>query len=131
MAYSELDSTLLVVNKYTYNIITVNVSTQHVSYISLTNICQEEIVGQLSRMTIIKNHRMIIAVVTAAHKALLLLIDYNRHTLLARLDLGYASEITTVDPLTQLAYTEVDERQFFVTIAHKAVGLITVRLCML
>ena len=81
-------------------------------------------------MTIIQTHRMIVVVITAARKALLLLTDYSRHTLLARLDLGYASEITMLDPLTQLAYTEVDERQFFVTIAHKAVGLITVRLCM-
>jgi hypothetical protein len=130
MAYSEADSTLLVIDKNTYNIMAMNVSTRNVSYISLTKICQEEVIGQLSRITIIQNHRMIIVVITVTRKALLLLIDYNRQTLLARFDLGYAAEIATLDPLTQLAYTETDDQQLFVTIAHKAVGLVTVRLCM-
>ncbi|CAF3021047.1 unnamed protein product [Rotaria sp. Silwood2] len=128
MAYFETDSTLLVVDKHTYNITALNVSTRTLSYISLTDICQEEIIGQLSRMTIIQNHRLIIVVITAARKAILLLIDYNLHRLLERFDLGYVSEIVTFEPLTQLAYTETNEQQLFVTIAHKAVGLITVRL---
>jgi hypothetical protein len=130
MAYSEADSTLLVVDSHTYNIITFNVSTRNVSYISLTKICQEEIIGQLSRITIIQNHRMIIVVITVDRKALLLLIDYNRQTLLARFDLGLVTEIDPLEPLTQLAYIQTDDQQLFVTIAHKALGLIAVRLCM-
>jgi hypothetical protein len=130
MAFSEADSILLVVDRHTYNIIALNVSTRTVSYISLTDICQENITGQLSRMTVVQNHRLILVIITAARKALLLLIDYDRHTLLASLDLGYVSEIAIHEPLTQLAYTETDEQQFFVTIAHKAVGLIAVQLCM-
>jgi hypothetical protein len=129
MVFSESDSALLVVDKSIYNIIILNVSTRIVSNISLTNICQEEIIGQLSRMTIIQNQRMIILVVTALRKAVLLLIDYNSHNLLARFDLGNVLEIATFEPLTQLTYTEADDQHLFVTIAHQAVGLITVPLC--
>jgi len=128
MAFAESDSTLLVVDKSIYNIIVLNVSTQVVSNISLTNICQEEIIGQLSRMTIIQNHRMIIVVVTSLHKAVLLLIDYNSRNLVARFDLGDVREFATFEPLTQLSYTKTDDQQLFVTISHQAVGLITVRL---
>jgi hypothetical protein len=130
MSFSETDSTLLVVDKHSYNIIALNVSTHNVSYISLTGICEEEIIGQLSRMTIIQNHRIILLVITASRKAVLLLIDYNRRSLLARLDLGYVSETARIDPLTQLAYMEIDDQQLIVTIAHQAIGLIAVRLCM-
>ncbi|CAF3681555.1 unnamed protein product [Rotaria socialis] len=128
MAYCETDSTLLVVDKNTYNIIALNVSTKNVSYTSLTHICQEEIIGQLTHMTIIKNNRLIIVVITGTRQALLLLIDYNNQKLLARFNLGYIIDISKLEPLTQLAYTETDDQQLFVTIAHKTIGLATVRL---
>ncbi|CAF0827108.1 unnamed protein product [Rotaria sordida] len=67
-------------------------------------------------------------VITATRKAVLLLVDYSRHQLLGRFDLGYVSQIATFEPLTQLAYTETNDQQLFVTIAHKAVGLVTVQL---
>jgi hypothetical protein len=129
MVFSESDSALLVLDKRIYNIIVLNVSTRIVSNISLSNICQEEIIGQLSRMTIIQNHRIIILVVTSLRRAVLLLIDYNLRNLLARFDLGNVREMATFEPLTQLTYTEIDDQQLFVTIAHQAVGLVTVRLC--
>ncbi|CAF1073696.1 unnamed protein product [Adineta steineri] len=128
MVYSETDSTLLLIDTHTYNMIMLNVSTRNISYISLKDICQEEIIGQLSRMTIIQNNRVILVVITATHKAILLLIDFNHRNLLARLDLGYVPESTTLEPLTQLAYTAIDEKQYLVTIAHKTIGLIAVRL---
>ncbi len=129
MVFSESDSALLVLDKRIYDIIVLNVSTRIVSNISLSNICQEEIIGQLSRMTIIQNHRIIILVVTSLRRAVLLLIDYNLRNLLARFDLGNVREMATFEPLTQLTYTEIDDQQLFVTIAHQAVGLVTVRLC--
>jgi hypothetical protein len=130
MAFSESALTVLFVDKRTYNIILFNVSTRIVSDISLKNISKEEIIGQLSRMSIIQNHRMIILVVTSLRKAVLLLIDYNSHKLLARSDLGYVRETAAIfEPLTQLTYTQTDDQHLFVTIAHPAVGLITVRLC--
>jgi hypothetical protein len=129
MVYSESDSTLLVVDERTYYIIVLNVSTQNVSYISLTNICQEEVIGQLSRMTIIQNQYIIILVVTSVRKAVLLLIDYKLHKLIARFDLGNIRDMVTLEPLTQLTYTQIDDQHFFVTIAHRAVGLVTIRLC--
>lgn len=128
MVFAESDSTLLVFDKSIYNIIVLNVSTQIVSNISLTNICQEKIIGQLSRMTIIQNHRMIIVVVTSLRKAVLLLIDYNSRNLVARFDLGDVRQFATFEPITQLSYTETDDQQLFVTISHRAVGLITVQL---
>ncbi|CAF0765861.1 unnamed protein product [Adineta steineri] len=128
MVYSETDSTLLLIDTHTYNMIMLNVSTQNISYISLKDICQEEIIGQLSRMTIIQNYRVILLVITTTRKAILLLIDFNHRNLLARLDLGYVPESTTLEPLTQLAYTAIDEKQYLVTIAYKSIGLIAVRL---
>lgn len=128
MVFSESDLILLMVDKRTYDVIVLNISTQNVSNISLSNICQEEIIGQLSRITIIQNHRMIISVVTSSRKAVLLLIDYNNHQLVARFDLGDVRETITFEPLTQLAYTETDDQRHFVTIAHQAVGVVTVRL---
>jgi hypothetical protein len=128
MVFAESDSTLLVFDKSIYNIIVLNVSTQIVSNISLTNICQEKIIGQLSRMTIVQNHRMIIVVVTSLRKAVLLLIDYNSRNLVARFDLGDVRQFATFEPITQLSYTETDDQQLFVTISHRAVGLITVQL---
>ncbi|CAF0733072.1 unnamed protein product [Adineta steineri] len=47
---------------------------------------------------------------------------------ITRLDLGYVPESTILEPLTQLAYTAIDEKQYLVTIAHKTIGLIAVRL---
>jgi hypothetical protein len=129
MVYSELDSTLLVLDKRTYNIIALNVSTQNVSYISLANLCQEEVINQLSRMTIIQNHCIIILVVTSSRKAVLLLIDYNLRKLLSRFDLGNVREMVSLESLTQLTYTQIDDQHFFITIAHPAVGLVTIRLC--
>ncbi|UJR34203.1 hypothetical protein I4U23_021609 [Adineta vaga] len=128
MAFSNSDSVLFVIDSRTYDIITVNVSTQNVSSISLTNLTQEKIIGQLSRMTIIQNHQLIITIVMASEKVVLLLIDYNRRSLVSRLDLGHVSEGTSIEPLTQLAYTQINEELFFVTIAHKAIGIIGVRL---
>jgi hypothetical protein len=129
MVYSESDSKLLVLDKRTYNILVLNVSTQNVSYISLTNLCQEEVISQLSRMTIIQNHCIIILVVTSSRKAVLLLIDYNLDKVIARFDLGNVREMPTLEPLTQLTYTQTDDQHIFVTIAHQAVGLVTIRLC--
>jgi hypothetical protein len=37
-------------------------------------------------------------------------------------------EFATFEPITQLSYTETDDKQLFVTISHRAVGLITVQL---
>ncbi|CAF4332504.1 unnamed protein product, partial [Adineta steineri] len=76
----------------------------------------------------IQNYRVILLVITVTRKAILLLIDFNHRNLLARLDLGYVPESTILEPLTQLAYTAIDEKQYFVTIAHKTIGLIAVRL---
>lgn len=129
MVYSETDSTLLVLDKSVYSIIVLNVSTQNVSYISLTSICGEEIIGQLSRMTIFQNQCITILVVTSSRRAVLLLIDYNLHQLIARFDLGHVRESAALEPLTQLISTQTDDQQFFITIAHQAVGLATIRLC--
>lgn len=130
MAYLDINSTLLLVDKHTFNIIGLNVSTRLVSYISLKDLCQEEIIGQLSRMTIIQNNRLIIVLLTAAHKAVLLLIDYTYPRLIGRFELDYVPDISTLEPLTQLAYTKTEDQHIFVTIAHEAVGLITVQLRM-
>jgi hypothetical protein len=65
---------------------------------------------------------------TATRKALLLPIDYNIGHLLTRVDLGYVSDVVQLESLTQMAYTETDDQQLFITIAHKAIGLIAIRL---
>lgn len=128
MAYFETNSTLLIVDKQTYNIVTLTISTRNISYVSLTEICREKVIGQLTRMTIIQDYRLIIVVITATRKAVLLLLDYNQRKLLGRVDLGYISNITDIGSLTQVAYTKIDNQHVFVTIAHKAVGLVTVQL---
>lgn len=128
MVFSESDLAVVTIDQRTYDIIVLNISTQNVSYISLTKICSEQIIGQLSRITIINNHRMIITVVTSQRKAVLLLIDYNDQSLLARFDLGILPDSAMFEPLTQLTYTQSDDQQLFVTIAHSAVGVVTVQL---
>ena len=128
MVYSESDSTLAVLDKRTYNIILLNVSTQNVSNISLTSILQEEVIAQLSRMTILQNQRILVLVVTSVRRAVLLLIDYYSHKLITRFDLGQVRESASFESLTQLVYTQIDDKHLFVTIAHQAVGLLTVQL---
>ena len=44
MAYSEADEILLLIDKLTFNIIRLNISTKNVSFISLTDICQVKII---------------------------------------------------------------------------------------
>lgn len=129
MVYSEADSTLLVLDRSDYTIIVLNVSTHHVSNISLTNICEEQIIGSLSRMTIFQNQSIIISVVTSSRKVVLLLIDYNLRKLQARFDLGNMRDDASLEPLSQLIYTQTDAQQYFLTIAHQAIGVATIRLC--
>lgn len=128
MVYSEADSTLLVLDKSLYTIIVLNVSTHAVSNISLTDICGEKISGSLTRMTILQNQRIIISVVTSSRKVVLLLLDYHLHKLLARFDLGNVREGASLEPLSQLIYTQTDNQHYFLTIAHQAIGLATIQL---
>lgn len=128
MVYSETDSTLLVLEKSTNTIIALNVSTRDVSNISLSSICEEQIIGSLSRMTILRNQCLILVVVTSSHQAILLLIDYNLHKLVSRFNLGNIREGANLEPLTQLVYTQIDDQHTFITIAHQAIGLSTIQL---
>lgn len=128
MAFSEIDSTLLVVESNAWDLLVLNVSTLNTSVISLTNICDEQVVGQLSRMTVIQDQRFIVVVITASRKAVLLLVDYQRRILLARRLLGYVPSTAVDSSLTQLAYTRIDDTQAFVTIAHPSIGVMAVRL---
>lgn len=128
MIYSETDSTLLVLDKSTNTIIALNVSTRAVTNISLSNICEEQIIGSLSRMTIFRNQCLIIVVITSSHQAVLLLIDYNLPKVLSRFDLGNVRESANLESLTQLVYTQIDDQHTFITIAHQAVGLSTIQL---
>ena len=128
MVFSEDDSMLLVLDKSTYNIIVLNVSTRIVSQISLRDIVGVEILAQLSRMTIVQNHRLVILVGTTDSRVVLLLLDFIRPHLLASLPIDSLSEISPSDPLTQLTYTNIDDQQIFVTMAHKSVGVATIRL---
>jgi hypothetical protein len=128
MVFSEVDSMLLVLDKSTYDIIVLNVSTRIAFQISLRDITGVEILAQLSRMTIVPNHRIIILVGTTNGRVALLLLDFIRPSLLASLSIDSLSEISPSDPLTQLTYTNIDDQQSFVTMAHKSVGVATVRL---
>ena len=128
MIFSEDDSMLLVLDKSTYNIIVLNVSTRIVFQISLRDITGLAIDAQLSRMTLVQNHRIVILVGTTKTRAVLLLLDFIHPSLLASLSIDSLSEISASDPLSQLTYTNVDDEHIFVTMAHKSVGVTTVRL---
>lgn len=127
MAFSESDSTLLIIDKNQLNLLIYNISTQDLSNISFSTIYGNEIIGQLSRLSVIDNHRMIVVVVTAVHKGVLLLFDYKQKKLLSNFDLGNVYE-TKFDEFSQLTYTKLDDEHVYVTFAHQSVGLITIRL---
>ena len=128
VAFSELDSTLLLLDKNGSKIVVYNVSTEQISFIFFKDIYQDEIVGSLSRMAILSNARLILLVQTARRTAVLLLIDYARQSLIDNLDLGSTAEFPSTDTLTQLTYTQDDNEQSFVIVGHPAVGLVSVRL---
>ena len=107
-------------------IIFYNVATEQISFIVFKDVYQEEIIGQLSRMTILPDARLILLVQTSRRTAVLLLIDYARQSLLASVDLGSTSEVRPSDTLTQLTFTQNDNGDSFLIVAHPAVGLVSV-----
>lgn len=128
MAFSELDSILLLIDQPFQNLLVINVTNQTMSSISLKTIYSEELVGQLSKMTVLNNHRVIILVTTARRTAVLLLIDYVHQTLISSVDLGPIGEYPPNDTLTQLTVTENDDDKAVLIIAHRALGLVGIQL---
>ena len=126
MAFSESDSTLLIVDKNHLNLIIYNISTQELSNVSLSNIYGSEIIGHLSRLSVIENHRLIIIVVTVDLKGILLLFDYQLKKLLSHVDIGTVRS-TNFDDFSQISYTKLDGQQTFLTFAHQSIGLFTIR----
>jgi hypothetical protein len=108
MAFSEADSTLLLFDTNNSQIIVYNVATEQISFIFFKDVYQAEIIGQLSRMTILPDARLILLVQTSRRTAVFLLIDYARQSLLASVDLGSTSEVPPSDTLTQLTFTQKD-----------------------
>ena len=126
MAVSEVDSTVFLLDRNNSQIIFYNVATEQISFIVFKDVYQEEIIGQLSRMTILPDARLILLVQTSRRTAVLLLIDYARQSLLASVDLGSTSEVCPSDTLTQLKFTQNDNGDSFLIVAHPAVGLVSV-----
>ena len=129
MAFSESDSILLLIDQPVETLLVLNVTNRKLSSISLKNFYSEEIVGQLSRMTILDDHRLIVLFVTASRRAVLFLIDYLQHQVIDSLDLGSVEEIPVGETLTQLTFTQTDDddEQTFLVVAHRSVGLISLR----
>lgn len=126
MAVSEVDSAVFLLDRNNSQIIFYNVATEQISFIVFKDVYQEEIIGQLSRMTILPDARLILLVQTSRRTAVLLLIDYARQSLLASVDLGSTSEVRPSDTLTQLTFTQNDNGDSFLIVAHPAVGLVSV-----
>lgn len=124
LAFSEIDSTVLITDEKTFNIVSVNTKTKNVSYISLKEIFPKKIVGQISRMTLVQQHRLVIVYVTSESKAVLLLIDFKDHSLIQSVDLGFISQAPSDQILSQLTFTQTDEKRFFAILSHPSFGLI-------